>query len=205
MGFDITIIIIILTVAASIAAFQSEDLMNKWIMNPYSIKHRNQWYRFITSGFIHANWMHLLFNILVFYSFAPIVKSYYDYNFDNRSTWYFIVLYLGGMFISDLPTYIRHKDHSWYNSLGASGAVSAVLFAYVFLDPLGTIYFYFIPLPGIIMGVLYLGYSWYMAKQGGDNINHDAHFYGAVFGVVFTLLLKPSSGLDFINKLLHFA
>ncbi|MEO6166980.1 MAG: rhomboid family intramembrane serine protease [Chitinophagales bacterium] len=205
MGFDITIIIILVTVAASIAAFQSTDLMNRWVMNPYAVKHGNQWYRFITSGFIHANWMHLLFNMLVFYSFAPVVKAYYDFGFGAKSTWYFIILYIGGLLISDLPTYIKHKDHSWYNSLGASGAVSAVLFAFVFLNPLGTIYFYFLPLPGIVMGVLYLGYSWYMARQGGDNINHDAHFYGAVFGVLYTFLLKPSLGLDFIDKLLHHA
>ncbi|MBK9732725.1 MAG: rhomboid family intramembrane serine protease [Chitinophagaceae bacterium] len=203
MAFDITLLIIILTVATSIAAFQSTDLMNRLLMNPYAVKHGRQWYRFISSGFIHANWTHLLFNIIVFYSFSSIVKYYYDYNFGMRSTWYFIVLYLGGMIISDLPTYIKHQNHSWYNSLGASGAVSAVLFAFVFLDPLGTIYFYFLPMPGIVMGVLYLGYSWYMARQGGDNINHDAHFYGAVFGVVYTLLLKPSLGLDFIDKLLH--
>ena len=202
MGFDIVIIIIIITVAASIAAFQSPDLMNRWLMRPYAVKHGNQWYRFITSGFIHANWIHLLFNMIVFYSFGPVVQAYYDYSFEGRSTYYFIVLYLGGMLISDLPTYIKHQEHSWYASLGASGAVSAVLFAFVFLNPLGTIYFYFLPMPGIVMGVLYLGYSWYMSKQGGDNINHDAHFYGAVFGVLFTFLLKPSLGLDFIDKLL---
>ncbi len=205
MGFDITLLLIILTVATSIAAFQSEDLKNRLLMNPYAVKHGRQWYRFISSGFIHANWTHLLFNLIVFYSFSSIVKYYYDVHFGMRSTWYFLILYLGGMIISDLPTYIRHQNHSWYNSLGASGAVSAVLFAFIFIDPLGTIYFYFIPMPGIVMGVLYLGYSWYMAKQGGDNINHDAHFYGAVFGVAYTFLLKPSLGLDFINKILHFS
>ena len=112
-------------------------------------------------------------------------------------------LYLGGMVIADLPTYIKHKNHSWYASLGASGAVSSILFAEIFLNPLGTVYFYFFPMPGIIMGVLYLIYSWYMARQGGDNINHDAHFYGAVFGVVYTLLLRPSLGIDFINQIIH--
>ncbi|MBX7109250.1 MAG: rhomboid family intramembrane serine protease [Chitinophagales bacterium] len=205
MGFDITLVLIIITVAVSIAAFQSEDLRNRLLMNPYVVKHDRQWYRFISSGFIHANWTHLLFNIIVFYSFSSIVKYYYDAHFGMRATWYFLILYLGGMIISDLPTYIRHQNHPWYNSLGASGAVSAVLFAFIFFDPLGTIYFYFLPMPGIVMGILYLGYSWYMAKQGGDNINHDAHFYGAVFGIVYTFLLKPSLGLDFFHKLLQFS
>lgn len=127
MGYSISLIIIVLTIAASLAAFQSPALMNRWMMNPYAVKHGRQWYRFITSGFIHANWMHLLFNILVFYSFSSTVLSFYQYHFEERATWYFIILYLGGMIISDLPTYVKHQDHSWYNSLGASGAVSSVL------------------------------------------------------------------------------
>lgn len=202
MTFNIVIIIIILNVAASLAAFQSPELMNRWLMRPYDVKHRGQWYRFFTSGFIHANWIHLLFNMIVLYSFGPVVNAYYSYAFDGRALYYFILLYIGGIIISDLPTYIKHQNHPWYASLGASGAISSVLFAYVFLDPLGTIYLYFIPMPGIVMGVLYLGYTWYMSKKGNDNINHDAHFYGAIFGVVYTFLLRPSLGLEFIHKLL---
>ncbi len=198
---SIVIIIIIITVAASLLAFQSQDLMNRWLMQPYAIKHDNQWYRFLTSGLIHANWLHLLFNMFVLYSFGPVLNGYYTFIFEGRGWYYFVLLYLGGLLISDLPTYIKHQNHPGYSSLGASGAVSSVLFAYVLINPLGTIYLYFIPMPGIVMGVLYLAYSWYMSKKGGDNINHDAHFYGAVFGIVYTLLLKPSIGLEFFNKL----
>ncbi|MBA2423290.1 MAG: rhomboid family intramembrane serine protease [Chitinophagales bacterium] len=198
---SIAVIIIIITVAASLLAFQSNDLMNRWLMKPYAIKHGNQWYRFLTSGLIHANWLHLFFNMFVLYSFGPLVNAYYSAEFGSRGWYYFILLYIGGLLISDLPTYAKHQNHPWYSSLGASGAISSVLFAFVLLNPLGTIYLYFIPMPGIVMGVLYLAYSWYMSRKGGDNINHDAHFYGAVFGIVYTLLLRPSLGLEFINQL----
>ncbi|MBA3648339.1 MAG: rhomboid family intramembrane serine protease [Chitinophagales bacterium] len=200
----IVILIILVNAAASFAAFNSADLMNRLLMRPYAIKNYNQWYRFITSGFIHANWTHLLFNMLVFYSFGQAVVSYYNYYFGSHATYYFIILYLGSMVTADLPTYIKHRNDSWYASLGASGAVSAVLFTSILINPLATVYFYFFPMPGIVMGVLYLIYSWYMARKGGiDNINHDAHFYGALCGIIFTLLLRPAFGSEFIGKLLH--
>ena len=199
----ILIIIIVINVIASIAAFNNPDLMNRWLMRPYDVKHFNQWYRFITSGFIHANWTHLIFNMLVLYSFGVAVTAYYAYYFGARAGLYFVLLYIGGMLVADSPTYIKHQDHPWYASLGASGAVSAVLFAAIFINPLATVYFYFFPMPGILMGVLYLVYSWYMARQGGDNINHDAHFYGALYGVLFTFLIRPEFGSEFFSKLLH--
>ncbi|MFI5134861.1 MAG: rhomboid family intramembrane serine protease [Chitinophagales bacterium] len=200
---NITYIIIIVTALASVTAFQSSELMDRWIMRPYDVKYRNQWYRFITSGFIHANWSHLIINMLVFYSFAIVVTQYYDAYFGARAVYYFIMLYLGGMIIADVPTYFKHREQSWYASLGASGAVSAVTFASVLIEPRSMIYLMgFVPLPAIIWAVGYLVYSQYMGRRGGDNINHSAHFYGAVFGLIYTLALRPAFAIDFVHKLI---
>ncbi len=194
--------IIAVTVLMSIAAFNDGNLMNRWLMRPYDVKNNRQWYRFITSGFIHANWPHLFINMLVFYSFAMVVYQYYDYYFETRAVYYFIMLYLGAMIIADLPTYYKYKDQPWYASLGASGAVSGVTFASVLIEPRSMIYLMgFVPLPAIVWAVGYLVYSQYMSKRGGDNINHSAHFYGAVFGLVYTLALRPTFAIDFIQKL----
>jgi membrane associated rhomboid family serine protease len=198
----IAYIIIGITVLMSVAAFQNSDLMNRWIMRPYAVKHNRQWYRFITSGFIHANWPHLLINMLVFYSFSSVVYYYYLAYFDSRATYYFILLYLGGMIIADVPTYSKYRDQAWYASLGASGAVSAVTFTSVLIEPRSMVYLMgIIPLPSIVWAIGYLAYSHYMSERGGDNINHSAHFYGAVFGLIYTLALRPSFAVDFIHKL----
>jgi len=194
--------IIAITALMSIAAFNDSNLMNRWLMRPYDVKNNRQWYRFITSGFIHANWPHLFINMLVFYSFAAVVYQYYDYYFETRAVYYFIMLYLGAMIIADLPTYYKYKDQSWYASLGASGAVSGVTFASVLIEPRSMIYLMgFVPLPAIVWAVGYLVYSQYMSKRGGDNINHSAHFYGAVFGLVYTLALRPTFAIEFVQKL----
>jgi membrane associated rhomboid family serine protease len=194
--------IIAVTVLMSLAAFQNSELMSRWLMRPYDVKNKRQWYRFITSGFIHANWPHLLINMLVFYSFAIVVYQYYDYYFDSRAIYYFIMLYLGSMIIADLPTYYKFKDQPWYASLGASGAVSGVTFASVLIEPRSMIYLMgMVPLPAILWAVGYLVYSQYMSRRDGDNINHSAHLYGAIFGLIYTLALRPTFAVDFVQKL----
>ena len=199
---SITLIIVIITVLVSIAAFQNESLMTKLIMNPYVTKHRNEWYRFITSGIIHADWLHLLINMFVFFSFGAIVEKYYKLYFGELGNYYFIVLYIGSMIVSILPSYVKHHEQPHYNSLGASGAVSAIVFAYVIFDPLSNIYLYgLIGIPGIVAAILYLVYSWYMANKGGDNINHSAHMWGAIFGFLYTIVLEPDLFMNFINQL----
>ncbi len=200
---SITIIIIIITALVSFAAFQSAELQQKLMMKPYTITRRNEWYRFITSGFIHANIPHLAINMLVLFSFGRVVEYYYQAAFDPRGELYFVIMYVGGIIVSDIPSYLKHRNDSSYSSLGASGAVSSVLFASIFFNPWSQVMVYFIPMPGIVMGVLYLIYSGYMSRRGGDNINHDAHFYGAVWGILFTLLLRPSLGSFFIEQLMH--
>jgi membrane associated rhomboid family serine protease len=200
----ITIIIIIATVITSIMVFSNQGLMAKLIFNPFKVSKNNEWYRFITSGFIHADWMHLFINMLVLYSFGTIVEENYNEFFGEHYQLYFVLLYLGALVISIAPSYAKHKKDFYYNALGASGAVAAVLFASVIFNPLGTVYVYFIKMPAILMAILYLIYEYYMGKKGGDNINHDAHLWGAIFGVVFTIGLRPNLAVDFIERLTDF-
>lgn len=200
-----TIYILVFTVILSIASFYNRDLMARLIFNPYLIHVRRQWWRFFTCGFIHADWLHLGINMFVFWSFGQAVETYYGYVFEDKAVFYFILLYLGGIVISITPSYKKHLHNPGYNALGASGAVAAILFTAILFDPLKPIYLYgIISIPGIILGIAYLAYSYYMDKKGNDHINHDAHFWGAVFGVVFTLALKPTLFLHFIDKLTQF-
>ena len=200
-----TNLIVIITVVLSIMAFYSRDMMQRMIFNPYMVSEHRQWYRFLTSGFIHNDWMHLIINMLVLWSFGNVVERYYSAIFEEKALFYYILLYVGGLVISIAPTYKKHQHNAGYNALGASGAVSAVLFTAILFRPLDKIYLYgLIGLPGIFLGLAYLGYSYYMDKKGGDHINHDAHFWGAVFGVLFTVLLKPSVFLHFLDQLTSF-
>ena len=198
-----TIIIIAITAIISITAFQNRALMDKWIMQPYLIKENKEYYRFITSGFLHAGWMHLLINMFVLYSFGRVVELYFAEYFGAKGNYYFLFMYVAAIVISDIPTYLKNNTYYNYASLGASGAVAAVLFASILFQPMATIYVYFIPVPGIVLGPLYLYYSARMSRNAGDHINHDAHFYGAAFGFVFTALLKPTLIIYFFQQILN--
>lgn len=201
----ITWIIIILTSVISIPAFSNRELFAKMRFNAYIIKESRQWYRFISYGLIHADWMHLLINMFVLYSFGEQVEMLFNYFFGLKGPILFIILYVTAIFISAYPSYEKHKNNSWYNAVGASGAVSAILFSSIICLPSSKIYLMFIPfpIPAAIFGILYLIYSAYMAKKAVDNIGHDAHFWGAVYGVAFTIVLKPSLALSFINQILN--
>ena len=201
-------ILIGLTVAISAYAWSKDELMQSWIMEPYVMARSGQWYRLLTSGFLHADWGHLLFNMFAFYSFGPLVLAALQDGFGQiPGLGLFLLLYLGGIIVSDLPTYFQHRNDPGYRSLGASGGVSSVVFASILLFPVnvngGGIIIFPIPFPiqPFLFGFLYLAYSWYMGRRRGDNINHDAHFYGALFGVVLLLALMPPSGLLFIQQI----
>lgn len=200
-----TTLFIIITVAISAIALQNQTVMRKLIFNPYVINQRNEWYRFFSSGFIHADILHLAVNMLVLYSIGRVVEFYYIELFGDRANVYFILLYTSSLLMSILPTYNNHKHDPAYNGLGASGAVSAVVFTFILLNPMQSLCLYgIICLPGIVFGALYLFYGYYMAKKGGDNINHSAHMWGAIYGFTFTIFLKPSLIADFFTKLIHF-
>jgi membrane associated rhomboid family serine protease len=197
-----TTILLIIILIMSLISFRYEEYRNKWIFNPYLVKEHGQWYRFITSGFIHGDFMHLLINMLVFWSFGEAVESYFSYVFGEKAIWYYLIMFFGALIISDLPTYFKHNNNPNYNALGASGAVSAVVFSSIVFAPMANIYLYgIIGLPGILLGLAYLGYSFYMGKKGADNINHDAHMWGAIFGFGFTIILKPSLFMHFVNSI----
>ncbi|HEV3252630.1 MAG TPA: rhomboid family intramembrane serine protease [Puia sp.] len=200
--FTLTISIIVLTCIISITGFNNPKIIDDLIFWPPAITTRHQYYRFISCGFIHANYTHLAFNMFTMYFFGKIMEAWYM-GILGLPNYYFLILYLGALVFSLVPTYIKHRLDYDYRSLGASGAVSAILFAFILLRPWQTIYVFFIPIPAIIYGVLFLGYSVYMARKGGDFINHDAHFYGALFGIIFTIAVKPAVVNIFVNELSH--
>lgn len=201
MTLTYSLIIIIFTVLVSISAFSNSTMYDKMILWPKRMAETNEYYRLLTSGFIHADYMHLFFNMLALYFFGSVVEQYYQ--FLGLSRVFFLLLYFGGIVASSLPSYIKHRENGYYRSLGASGGVSAVLFAFVYFAPWQTIYIWFIPVPGIIAAVGYVIYSAYMSKQGRGYINHDAHLWGAVFGFMFTLLFAPDHGKIFLYQLLR--
>jgi len=202
---SISIIIIIITVGASIYAWNSPDLMRGWMMNPYMIAYKKQYYRFLTSGLIHSNYIHLAFNTITLYFFGDVIEQVFTYYFGSVGTVYFIVLYLGGMIVADIPTFLKNRHNSNFNSLGASGAVSAVVFAAILFHPTAKLCLFFaICMPGFIFGILFLIYSFFQGKRMADNINHDAHFYGALFGLVFSIILQPTVIVSFFNQIANF-
>lgn len=201
----LTTTIIVSTIAVSLLAFSNVEYRGKLIFNPYIVEKNREWYRFITSGLIHADVWHLGINMFVLYSFGGIVENYFKVYFDDKSSYYFILLYFGGMVAAIIPTYKKHKADIYYNALGASGAVSAIVFSFIIFDPMQKICLYgILCLPGILFGVLYVFYCYYMDKRGKDNVNHDAHLWGAVYGFCFTIILKPTLLMEFFQKLIYF-
>lgn len=201
-----TLFIIALTVLVSILSFNRRDIFDKLKFNAYFILHRKEWYRFLSYGLIHADWGHLLINMFVLYSFGEIVEQFFTYYFEFKGYVYFLLLYIGGMGFSTLFDYGKYKNDIYYNAVGASGAVSAIVFASILLYPAGKIFLFFIPIgiPAPIFGLLYLGYSGYMARKGMDNIGHTAHFFGAIYGILFTVAIKPDIVPSFIEGIFPF-
>ncbi|MDP3394218.1 rhomboid family intramembrane serine protease [Sediminibacterium sp.] len=186
----LTISIILLTSLISFTAFSNQKVLDDLIFYPPAITNRNQWYRFITSGLIHADIMHLLFNMYSFYLFGDLVEKTFVQIFGESGKVIYIVLYVVSLVVCLLPTYFNNQNNYHYRSLGASGAVSAVIFAGIFLYPTLGMGIFPIPfhIPGFVFGPLYLILSAYLAKKGHGNINHSAHIWGAIFGIVFVII-----------------
>ncbi len=198
----VTLIIIVVTAIISIMAWNNYSLMNRWIMNPYQVANRGQYYRLITSGFLHADWGHLIFNMLSLYFFGGFIEQVFSLLFGPMAPLFVIGFYLAAILVSDIPTFLKHRNNPGYNSLGASGGVSAIIFAGILFRPLTDICLYFaFCIPGFIFGVLYLGYSYYESRRGAGNINHDAHFYGALFGILFMIVAYPPILPDFFEQI----
>lgn len=198
----ITYIIIGVTTVVSLYAFQSPALLSSMMMNPYYTHRKQQYYRFISSGFIHKDHMHLLWNMFSFYFFGTAIEREFHVLFGRSAPVYFIALYMLAIVVSDLPTYFKHRNNPGYNSLGASGGVSAIIFAFIIFEPLADICIYFaLCMPGFILGALYIIFSWYQGRRSSDNINHDAHLYGALFGFIFCVIVAPSSIGSFLEEI----
>lgn len=198
-----TYIIIAITAIISLAGFANEYLVERLILWPKKMHNPVEYYRLITSGFVHADWMHLLFNMYSLYAFGITVE--YVIHYLGKPSEMFYTLYLSGIIISSLPSFAKNRNNAYYRSLGASGGVAAVVFFSIYYFPWGGIRIMPIPfdIPAIIFGVLYLAFEAYMARKGAGNVNHDAHFWGSVYGLVFALVLDPSHGKAFINEISH--
>lgn len=193
------IIIIVLTCVVSYTAFNNAKLMDDWILRPFVALRQKQYYRYVTYGFLHADFMHLLFNMITLFFFGRLMEDFYT---SQLGPFGFALFYLGGLIVSVLPSALQNKNDSRYATLGASGAVSAVLFAYILFQPWTTLLIFFIPCPAIVYAVLYVAYSIWLDKKGGDNVNHSAHLWGAAYGVAATLLIQPTVFSHFLSQLM---
>ncbi|WP_276366077.1 rhomboid family intramembrane serine protease [Chryseolinea sp. H1M3-3] len=199
----ITYIIIGVTVAVSMLAFSRPVMFAELMMNPHKISTQGQYYRFITSGFIHQDHMHLIMNMFSFYFFGRVIEHIFAGIFGAWGAVYYIALYLLAIIVSDIPSYLKNRNNPRYNSLGASGGVAAVIFASIIFQPLQYIcIFIAFCLPGFILGTAYIIYSYYQGKKANDNINHDAHLYGALFGFLFCAIMYPASIPNFFKEIM---
>jgi membrane associated rhomboid family serine protease len=194
--YPVSAIIFIFTIVTSVYAFYNQHTYGKFMLHPYSVAKGRNIYQLITSGLIHKDWTHLGFNMF----------SYYFFAFELEQTighWQFGVLYIGSLILCDLPSVVKHKDDFNYNSLGASGAVCAVVFSFILFSPATKLFIFPIPfpIPSIIYGFLFLIYTSYAGRKANDGINHDAHFFGAIAGIIITIILVPKVIQIFLDQI----
>ncbi|HSM12388.1 MAG TPA: rhomboid family intramembrane serine protease [Lysobacter sp.] len=195
----LTYLIIGATVLVSWLAFNNPRLLDRLILWPPAIDRNKHYDRLLTHGFIHADWQHLLFNMITLFFFGRYIEPFFA---DYLGPLGFVMFYLSAIVIAILPTYMRHRHDPGYRSLGASGGVSAVLFAFILINPWNLIFIFFLPVPAIVYGVAFVGYSFWADRQGGGNTNHNAHLSGAIYGVLFMLLMEPRVGGVFLQRLM---
>ena len=161
---------------------------------------KKQWQRFFTAGFLHADFMHLILNMYVFFSFGSALHSYFDILFEKWSNLLFVTLYITSIAVAHIPTFLKQKNNFGYASIGASGAVAAILYATILISPTSRLAVMGIPMPAIVFGVVYLAAEYFMGKRNDSRVNHDAHFWGALYGFLFTVACKPQLLLLFLEK-----
>lgn len=195
MELSITLVIIIITVLISVGGFNNQKIISDLVFYPPAVTNQKQWYRFFTCGFIHADWGHLLFNMYALYIFGAGqhntgVEFVFKQLFGEAGAFLYLGMYLLALFVCLIPTYAKHKDDYHYQSLGASGAVSAVIFAYILFYPMSGLGLIFVPVyvAGFLFGIIYILVSSWLARKGHDNINHSAHIWGGVFGIAFVII-----------------
>lgn len=204
---QVTYILLFATCAVSLLYMQNREFKSKFMFNAYAIKHRNEWWRWFTGAFLHADGFHLLFNMMTLYFFGPYVEEAFNqptlFNHGKGSLMFFL-LYVSAIPVSSAFSFFRNRNNPYYNALGASGAVSAVVYAFILFAPLANIYiFAAIPVPAWIYGILYLVISWTLARRNVGNIGHDAHFFGSVYGFVFPIVFFPFLAERFIAQLVQ--
>ncbi len=198
MQLSATLVLIAITAVVSLAAMNNERLLDKLIFWPPAIARGGEYQRFVTYGFIHADAAHLLFNMITLYFFGQLIEGI----FAAKLGWFgFYIFYLTALIVSILPSWFRHREDTRYRSLGASGAVSAVLFAFILLKPWAIIYVFFVPMPAIVYAVVYVAYTIWADRQGRDSINHSAHLWGGAFGVAALLVIEPSTVGHFLGEI----
>jgi len=197
----LTLIIVAATVFISWRAFQNTTLFDKLLNNPYRVKHHKEYYRILSHTLIHADWIHLALNMYVFYSFGTIMELVFKGKYGlGAGALYFLLLYVLGAAVATLPSLRKHGDNPGYNSVGASGAVSAVLMSYMIMFPTASIAFFFIPMPAFIGVFVFFLLEHFMNRSGKTNIAHDAHIWGALFGVAFIFILDANALVNFITQ-----
>jgi len=201
MQGPITLLLIAVTGLVSWLAFSNRRLADRLVLWPPAVDRHRQYDRLVTYGFIHADFAHLLFNMVTLFFFGRLIEQIMLRVTGNW--WTYPLFYLAALVVSILPSYLKNQKNPNYLSLGASGAVSAVLFAFILISPWSLIFVFFIPAPAILYGVFYVGYSIWMDKRGGDNVNHSAHLAGAAFGVMFMLFMEPQVLQVFLEQLMN--
>jgi membrane associated rhomboid family serine protease len=228
----ITTTFIIIIVVFSVFCFYDRNAMYKYMFHPYSIKHNREHYRFLTHAFIHGDTMHLAFNLFALYMFGYAVEeSYYRIDGSGQTIGMYtaifckdvhdpdeilrasklgklayLALFTGGIYAASITEYFKHRNNPSYSSLGASGAIEAIIFSYIIIEPFTTLYLFFLPMPAWLLGIVFLGGSYYLSKRktgdpDTDRIGHEAHFWGAIFGVIFTIVLKPSLVSELFSRI----
>jgi membrane associated rhomboid family serine protease len=198
MNAPVTLVLVIVTALVSWQAWERPRMLERLLLWPSLIDRRKEYDRLLTHGFIHADLMHLAFNMITLYSFGAVMERYFSLRIGAAG---YLFFYLSAVVFAALPGYMRHRNHYGYRSLGASGAVSAVLFSSILLDPWSLIFVFFIPVPAFLFGGLYIWYSYWMDRRGGDRIDHGAHLWGALYGLMFTLLQQPQLAGHFLRRL----
>lgn len=197
----ITLVLIAVTVLVSWMAFNNRKLLDRLILWPPAVDRHRQYDRLVTYGFIHADFAHLLFNMVTLFFFGQAIERLMLGM--TGQVWVYPVFYVSALVVSILPSYLKNQKNPNYLSLGASGAVSAILFAYILVSPWSLIFVFFIPAPAILYAVFYVGYSIWMDKKGGDNVNHSAHLAGAAYGVMFMLFMEPDLLQHFLQAVMN--
>jgi len=197
------LIIVLITSLVSILAFSNHRLVEELSLKPVLVYHHFHIHRIFTHSLIHADWVHLIVNMYVLYIFGEVCMNNFTLYFGAKAGLYFLELYLFSLVFSSIFSIFKNKNNPYYSAVGASGAVTAIVFTSIFFDPWNKLWFFgIVPVPGIVFGVLYLAYSMYMGKKNTDNIGHDAHFFGALFGFVFPIIINYQLISQFIDKLL---